>query len=160
MVDVCGTASSVHFSITARPNRALSPGSALCVFALVAVVTMLFALGCLLLGAWPVVPFAVVELMAFFLSFRYVWRHGGDYERLSMDDDKILLEMHEPGRDRHMELSGYWTMVLLDYMPDGHCRRLALRSHGREIEFGRFLNSDERLSLGRQLKSRVGGFMA
>jgi uncharacterized membrane protein len=44
----------------------------------------------------------------------------------------------------------------MECMADGGCSRLALRSHGREIEFGSFLNSDERLHFGRQLTSRLG----
>lgn len=160
MVDVCGSTSSVHYSITTRPNCSLSPEGTVRVFSVVTLVTLLFAFGCLLLGAWPVLPFAGAELVGLFLCFRHVWRHAGDYERLTMDDDKVVLETHQPGRDQHVELSGYWGQILMECMPDGYCERLALRSHGREIEFGRFLTSEERLELGQKLKSRLGGFMA
>lgn len=159
MVDVSGSTSSVHYSIIARPNCSLSPAGTLCVFSSIAMLTLGSALGFALIGAWPVLPFAGAELIALYAGFHYFWRHAGDYERLSIDDDRVVVDTHEPGRDRHVELSGYWAQVVLDRMPDGYCRRLALRSHGREVEFGRLLNSEERLVVGRQLKSRLGSFL-
>lgn len=159
MVDIRGSTSSAHYSITARPNCSISPADTMIVFSVVSAVSLIFAIGCFWLGAWPVLPFVLSELSALFLCFRYVWRHAGDYERLIMDDDRIVLEVHQPGHDRHVELNSYWAQVLMDYRPDGGCRRLALRSHGQEIEFGRLLTKEERLALGNQLKDRLGGFM-
>lgn len=160
MVDISGSASSEHYSITARPNNSLSPMATLCVFSIISLITLIFSLGFVLIGAWPVLPFAGTELLALGLGFYHIWRHTGDFERLTMDDDKVIVETHEPGRDKRVELSGYWARVVLDCMPDGYCRRLALRSHGREVEFGRHMTSEERLSLALQLKPRLGGYMS
>jgi uncharacterized membrane protein len=159
MVDVSGSASSLRYSITARPNCSLSPAGSFCVIASITLISLFVACGCALLGAWPVLPFAGAELLALVWCFHHVSRHAGDFERLSMDDDKVIVESHEPGRDKRVELSAYWARVVVDCMPDGGCRRLALRSHGREVEFGRHLGSEERLDLARQLKTRMGGFM-
>ncbi|MGJ0535108.1 MAG: DUF2244 domain-containing protein [Methylocystis sp.] len=156
MVDVCGSTSSVHYSITARPNCSLSPAGTLCAFFIITFVTLTIASGFTLLGAWPVLPFAGIELLILWLCFRHIWRHVHDYERLTIDDHKVIVEKHDPKCDSHIELNGYWAQVVMEYMPDGECRRLALRSHGKEIEFGRLLNSEERLNLGRQLQSRLG----
>jgi uncharacterized membrane protein len=160
MVDVCGSASSVHYSITARPNCSLSPAGTLCVLFVIALTSLLIACSFALIGAWPVLPFAGAELLALGFCFYHFWRHANDFERLTMDDDKVIVETHEPGRDRRIELNSYWARVVLDCMPDGYCRRLALCSHGREVEFGRHLSSEERLDLARQLKPRLGGFLS
>lgn len=160
MVDISSAASSVHYSITARPNCSLSPAVTLCVFSIIALITMAFALSFVLIGAWLVLPFAGAEVLALGFCFYHVCRHSADFERLTIDSDKVVVETHEPGQDKRIELSGYWARVVLDCMPDGYCRRLALRSHGREVEFGRHLCSEERLNLARQLKSRLGGFMS
>jgi uncharacterized membrane protein len=46
--------------------------------------------------------------------------------------------------------------VLLRDLPSGE-QSLLLRSHGKEVEFGRrFINNDQRLALAQQLKKRVG----
>lgn len=157
MVDVVGTASSQHYSITARPNCSLSPATSLCVFGIIALITLLLSLAFTLLGAWPVLPFAGAELLALWLCLRQLRRHAGDYESLTLDDDRIVLEAHAPGRDSHAELNGCWARVVMECTRDGGCKRLALRSHGREFEFGRLLSSDERLALGLQLTARLGG---
>lgn len=159
MVDVCGSTSSVHYSITGRPNCSLSPAGSLCVFFMIALVTLLVAFTFFIMGAWPVVPFAGAELVAFYLCLRHVWVHASDYERLTIDHDRVVVEKHGPGLDQQIELSGYWARVIMDCKPDGYCRRLALRSHGKEIEFGHFLSSEERLNVGRLLESRLGGFL-
>lgn len=158
MVDISDVASSVHYSITARPNCSLSPADTLCVFSIIALITLIFSFGFVLIGAWPVLPFAGAELLALGYCFNHIWRHAGDFERLTIDDDKVIVETHEPGHDKRIELSGYWARLVLDCVPDGYCRRLALRSHGREVEFGHHMTSEERLSLALQLKPRLGGY--
>lgn len=158
MVDVCGSTSSVHYSITARPNCSLSPAGTLCAFSIIAFISLAIALGFTLLGAWPVLPFAGIELAILWLCFRHIWRHAHDYERLIIDDDRVIVEKHDLKCDSHIELNGYWAQVVMEYLPDGDCRRLALRSQGKEIEFGRLLNSEQRLDLGRRLRSRLGHY--
>lgn len=156
MVDVRGTASSAHYSITARPNCSLSPAGTLCVFSAITFVTLAIAVIFALLGAWLVLPFAGLELVALWLCFCHVWRHVHDFERLVIDHDKVIVDKHELASDTHIELNSYWAQVVMEMLPDGECRRLSLRSHGREIEFGKLLNSQERLDLGLSLKARLG----
>lgn len=160
MLDASGSASSLHYSITARPNCSLSPAGIFCVFLAAALTTLIFSLGFALAGAWPVLPFAGMELLLLGLSLYHVWWHRNDFERLIIDDKKIIVESHAPGCDSHIEFNSYWARVVVDCMPDGYCQRLALRSHGREVEFGRHLSSSERLDVARQLKPRLGGFMS
>lgn len=160
MVSNSGVVSPVYYSITARPNCSLSPLATLCVFSVITLLTLSLSLSFLLIGAWPVLLFAGLELLVLAICFSHVWSHAGDFERLTMDDGKVIIETHEPGSDQHIELSGYWASLVLDCMSNGYCRRLALRSHGREVEFGRHMSSEERLNLALQLKPRLGGFLS
>lgn len=160
MLDISGAVSSVHCSITARPNCSLSLKGTLCVFFLISLVTFILAIGFLLIGAWPILLFSGAELLAIGYCFYDVVRHASDYERLTLDDDKVVIETHESGKDKRLELSGYWLRIVLDCLPNGYCRHLILRSHGRDVEFGRYISSDERLNLARLLKPRLGGFLS
>ncbi len=160
MLDVSNTAASEHYSITARPNCSLPPAACACVFSFIAFISLSVALVFTMLGAWPVLFFSGLELLGLGWGFGYTCRHAGDYERLTIDDGKIVVERHDPDHDYLWELSCYWACVVMDCQPDGGCRRLALRSHGREIEFGNFLSGKERYDIGKQLKSRFGGFQA
>lgn len=158
MVDICGTASSERYSVTARPNCSLSPAGTLFVFCMIALVSLSLSISLLLIGAWPVLPFAMTELLALGYCFYHVLCHSGDFERLTMENDKVIVEIHELRQDKRIELSGYWARMVIDCMPDGYCRRLALQSRGREVEFGRHMTSEERLRLAQQLKPRLSGF--
>lgn len=158
MVSVCGTTSSEHYSITARPNSSLARGGCVFVFAIITLLTLGLAFIFTMLGAWPVLLFAIVELCTLAWAFHVVLYHARDYERLTINGNNIVLEQHEPDLDQRVELNAYWVRLILDCMPDGDCRHLALRSHGREIEFGHYLSSEERLALAQQLRGRLGGY--
>lgn len=159
MVDIRGTTSPVHYSVTVRPNCSLSPAGTLRVFSVIVLISLSFSLVFVLIGAWPVLLFCGAELLALGYCFYHVLIHAGDYEQLTIDDDKVVIEIHELGHDRRVELSGYWTRMVLDCMPNGYCRWMGLRSSGREVEFGRRMTSEERLKLARQLKPILGGYM-
>lgn len=150
----------MHYSITGRPNCSLSPAASRRVFLVIALFTLAIAFAFFLMGAWLVLPFAGAELMALYFCLRYIWQHNEDYERLTVDDDKVVVEKHQPGHDEQIELNSYWAHVVIEQQADGSCRRLALRSHGKEIEFGRHLSSEERLNIGHLLKTHLGGYLS
>lgn len=160
MVDIKGTTSPLHYSVTARPNCSLSPASTLRAFFVIVLISLSFSFVFVLIGAWPVLLFAGIELAVLGYCFYVVWQHASDFEQLTIDEDKLIVDVHELGHDSHVELSGYWTRLVLDYMPDGDCRLLKFRSSDREIKFGRHMTSDERIEVARQLKPMLGGYMA
>ncbi len=161
MVDVSGTASSEHYSITARPNSSLTPAGALCVVILISLFTLAVATVCALIGAWPVLIFAFIELYVVYCCFNQYLRHAWDYEQLTIDGDKVEVVRHELGHDdMQVNLNSFLANVVMECDPDGSCRRLSLVSNGREVEFGRLMSCDERMILGKQLKPRFKGFLA
>lgn len=160
MLNISGAISSVHCSITARPNCSLTPKQTLVVFCIIAILTLLLAIAFVIIGAWPILLFSVMELVALAYCFEHILRHASDYERLTIDADTVIVETHEPDHDERFELNGYWLRIVLDCLPNGYCRHLILKSHGREIEFGRYISSEERLNLARLLKPRLGGFLS
>ncbi len=159
MVDIRGTTSPAHYSVTARPNCSLSLTDTLRVYSIIVLFSLSFSFAFLLIGAWPVLFFSGAELIALGYCFYHVLLHAGDFEQLTIDDDKVVIAIHEHGQDKRVEFSGYWTRMVMDCMPDGYCRWLALRSSGREVEFGRHMTSEERLKLAGQLRSMLGGYM-
>lgn len=160
MLDISGPVTSVHCSFTARPNCSLSPEQTLVVFCTITLVTFLISIAFVIIGAWPILLFSGMELLALGYCFYHVLCHASDYERLTIDDEKVIVETHEPDQDQRIELSSYWSKIVLDCLPNGYCRHLILRSHGREVEFGRYISSEERLDLARLLKTRLGGFLS
>ena len=160
MVDIVGAASPAHYCITARPNCSFPAGGYFYILALTIPSCSVIAVGFTMLGAWPVVPFFLLALSALAHAFYQVQRHAGDFERITIDDDRLILESHDPESDERFEFNCYWAKVILLEEEEGirgHCH-LALRSHGREVSFGRFLSDDERAMVGRQLHLRLSTF--
>src|SRR4051812_17586652 len=112
MLDVSGTTSSEHYSITARPNCSLTPASSFCVVSIITLFTLVLAVGFTLIGAWPVLVFAILELYVVYCCFNQPLRHAWDYERLTIDGDKVMVVQHEPGHDMQVELNSYWARVV------------------------------------------------
>ena len=141
-----------EFATISRRNNSLDSGERFLVFAVLFVVSVGIACAFAALGAWLILPFAGLEMLVLFLAFRYVDCHAADYERVAIDGDRVEVERHEGGRTQRFELNRYWARVVAS----GNGERLALRSHGRELEIGHFMNDAQRLELARALKTRLG----
>ena len=90
-------------------------------------------------------------MLVLYCAFRYIDRHSSDYEQVTIRGSTIAIEVHEGRRVQRLELNRYWARVVCD--SDGN--RLALRSHGREIEVGRHLCDEQRLEMARNLRREL-----
>jgi len=149
------TSGGVDFSVTARPNCSLTPSQKLWVFAIIASFSLVVATGFTLAGAWLVFPFAGLELLALGFAFYLIHCHSGDYESITIAGDNLAVETRCYKNISRVVLHRYWARVILRDTPAGE-QKLWLRSHGKEVEFGRYMDNDTRLMLANQLKRRVG----
>ena len=132
----------------ARRNNSLSSSQRLRVFGFILLVSLGIAAGFgVIFGAWPILPFAGVEMVVLYAAFHYVDRHAADYERVTIRGNTVSIEVHEGNRIVRHEMNRYWASIVC--APDGS--RLALRSHGAEIEVGRHLCDTRRLDMAREL---------
>jgi len=145
---------SADFALIARRNSSLSSSGRRLAFAFILVVSLGIALAFAALGAWLILPFAGLEMLVLYWAFRHVARHAADYESLMIDGDRLVLESHELDRFRRVELNRCWAQVVM--RRDGSRCHLALRSHGREFEFGRHLTERQRVELAGSLRRRLG----
>ena len=144
-------AHATGFKRVARRNNSLSSTGRLVAFALIFIVSIGIAAAFATFGAWLILPFAGIEMLVLFFAFRYIERHAADYELVEIDGDAVKVEWTS-GRSRHGgEFNRHWAQVVVD----GGGSRLALRSHGRELEIGRYMTDEQRLDLARALKRRL-----
>jgi uncharacterized membrane protein len=143
-------ADNPEYSLIAQRNCSLRGAERWRAFWLVAVPSGLIAAGFAALGAWPILPFIGLELAALFVAFRCFARAAGDYERVTIRGDRLVVEAHTRGRVRRFESNRYWTQVVV--RRDVRSCQVALRSHGREIEFGTLLDEGARLAAARRLQ--------
>ncbi len=143
------------YSITAKPNCSLTPRQRVWVFVAVAVFPLVISTGFLIAGAWMVLPFAGFELLALGLAFYLVHCHADDYESITITGNSLAVEWREYKKTSRIVFQCYWARIILRDAPGGE-QKLWLRSHGREVEFGRYMSNDARLILAGQLKRRTG----
>ena len=149
-----GADDAAAYTFTAKRNNSLTTAGRCLVFGFIFVVSFGISLAFAAFGAWLILPFAGLEMLVLFLAFRYIDRRSDDYERLTLSGDKLLLECRAGEELKRFEFNRYWAQVVCDAAGS----RLALRSHGREVEFGCHLTEEERVKLARQLKAKIRQF--
>lgn len=107
-------------------------------------------------GAWPVLPFAGLEIIALWLALRHLEHHAGDYEKIACHDGRLVVETATAGRIERHEFHPYWARLRIRKPPDGTSCRLFLGSHGREVEIGRRLSGEQKRALAGELKKQLG----
>jgi uncharacterized membrane protein len=126
------------------------------VFGSLAVFSLIVAVVFAALGAWLILPFAGLEAMALYLAFDWVVRHSDDSESLAIRGDAVMLAVRENASTRHYEFNRVWVKLVVERRAHStQSVRLALRSHGKEVEVGRYLDDGGRQRLARELKARL-----
>jgi len=146
-------AENQEFSLIAKRNCSLQNAERWRAYWLIVFVSGMIAAGFAAIGVWLVLPFAGLELAALWVAFRRFARDADDFERITIQGDRLLLEACTRGRVQRYEWNRHWTQVIVRGGV-GSCH-VALRSHGREIEFGRCLSGGARLDAARRLRDRL-----
>ena len=146
---------SGSFMLVTRRNSSLSSSGRHLVLGSLVLITFAISLAFALHGAWLILPFAGVEMLVLYLAFRYIAQHAGDFESISIDGDRVLIERWETGRVSRFEFNRYWAQVVLQREAREARDTLALRSHGRQVEFGRYLTDEQRREAARAIKQKL-----
>jgi uncharacterized membrane protein len=144
----------VPFEIVSRRNNSSSPRARLLVFGSLGLFTLLVAAGFALIGAWPVAPFAGIECCALYVAYSWLKRHDEDYESITFEGDDVVVETRDGTVVARNRISRFWAQVIVETCPNGR-RRVLLRAHGRDIEFGRLLSDEAKLSVARRLRATL-----
>lgn len=140
-----------------RPNCSLSGASRKLAFWVIAAVCLGVASGFCLLGCWPVMPYAGVEVGVLAWAFGVIGRREFDYENLVIDRDRVSIVTRREGRVEKRELNTLWTRVqLVCERPGSNCRVL-IRSAGLATEVGCHLDDEGRRELAQVLSKQLTG---
>jgi uncharacterized membrane protein len=151
----------VH-SFELRPNSSLTPRAAAWFYGSLVAVLLCVAIGCTVLGFWPVLPFAGLEAALLIGAVHWVQRRGRAREYIRVDAASVVVEKCLPGRRGDDTSVAYafqrpWTRVELRRGQPAHWpSRLLFSSRGRSVEVGAFLTDGER----RGLKNRLAELLA
>ena len=140
----------VHLS---TPNRSLGVEARRWVLLGLAASTLGVAAGAMALGAWPVMPFAGLEVAGLVVAFRVLRRHDADYERLEVGEHEIRLDWNEAGQAARFVAHRPWARVLMACRGDRCSLRLAYA--GRTVAIGRMLSDEGRRRLADELRGKL-----
>jgi uncharacterized membrane protein len=133
-----------YFDLTLTPNRSLDRRHARWIILAVGGVLGLTGLRMLLLGAWPVIPFLVIDVALLIWAFRASYRSGRGSETLRLSDDDLVVRRRSPeGHERSIRLEPLWTSARLERLSMKQ-NRLWLVARDRRVSVGRFLSPPER----------------
>jgi len=146
------------YKMIAKPSNSLSPKGFVWLFTSIVLIVMIVAIGVSQIGAWFVLPFAGLEVLAFAAAFYQVHVHYNDYESISLEGDNVVIEKHVNKSTEKITFQRYWVQVTLRDSLDGTVG-LFIGSHGKQVEFGkRFMDDMQRIELAKQLKVQLARF--
>lgn len=150
MTDACRT-----FEV--RPNRSLSREGMLVFFGVVAVFSLLVAVRFILLGAWLVLPFTLLELLVLGVSL-YLFERSSRYsETLQISPDSILFIARRGVKIlQECRFQTHWVKVVLQLdQRSWYPGKLLLQSHGRSIEIGACLTDADRKAFAETIQASL-----
>lgn len=143
------------FKITVRSNNSLSVANTIKLVCALALISMVVGLGFSLAGAWMVLPFAGLEIAAIAYAFYYITLRSGDFESISIEGDRVVVEKYGYKKSVEVVFQRYWAQVNMREQLNGS-NALFIGSHGKEVEFGRgFMTDEQRVELARELKLKL-----
>jgi uncharacterized membrane protein len=145
------------FVHVATPNRSLGVAGRRWVLGAIAANTLGIAAFVTALGAWPVMPFAGLEVALVALAFRILGRHDADYERLEVGEHEVRYEVREAQTVTTFVANRAWARI--EVASRGERFALRLVYAGRSVALGRLLSDEGRRQLAAALRGRlpVGG---
>ena len=144
-----------HFAAELRPHRSLTPAGFALLMAFVCVVSFGAGLAFFLKGAWPVVGFFGLDVLAIYVAFKINFASGRKYESIVLYPDELTVARHAPYRKPQLwSFEPTWLRIDLVGEED-QPRRIALRQRGRELFIGDLMPPDERPEFARSLQDAL-----
>ena len=138
------------FSATLRPHRSLGRRGFLALMAVIG--GAFFATGVFFwtLGAWPVLGFVGLDILAIWLAFRLNYRAARAYEEVVISRTEIVIrKVTAGGRAQELRFNPAWARLDVEEDDDGRVTRISLRASDKRVPVGAFLNPDDRKSFAR-----------
>lgn len=145
-----------NWRIVIRPNRSLTRRQMQLAFLVIAVVCLGIAGAFAAIGLWPVLPFAGAEVAVVGIGFYLSARAGEETEIVSVGGNRVAVEKGRRRIRERFELQRAWAQIrVLRPKIRWYPSRLVIRSHGKAVELGGFLNEQERLQLADKLQRAI-----
>jgi uncharacterized membrane protein len=140
------------FSALLTPHRSLNRTGFLVVMAFVSVVSFAAGLAFLLMGAWPVLGFFGLDLLAIYWAFQVNFRRAKASEEILVTPSELRVRrVSHRGRVVEFVLNPLWVQLDRKIHAEFGIEKLYLVSKGRRFAVASFLGPDEKASFAKAL---------
>lgn len=146
------TAAARHIDLI--PHCSLSVRGACVCFGVICSVTVGIAATATLLGYWPVMPFAGLEMAVLAWALHANMQRRFERESIDITDTEVVIEDAHASPPR-IVFPRHWARVKIRN-PESPRSSLVIESHGRAREVGKFLTEEERRQLAAELRLLIG----
>ena len=148
-------AAAHHFHLV--PNCSLSPRGARLFFIAVCVPTLGIAGAATVLGFWPILPFAGLEMALLGWALKVGLERRFHRQTITVTRTDVSIESCAREHYARVVFPRHWAQVKLRRPAVGQLpSRLTIESHGRQCELGSFLTEEERRGLALRLQRLIG----
>src|SRR6266700_3167389 len=140
------------FSALLTPHRSLNRAGFLVRMGFLSAVSFAAGLACLLMGAWPVLGFFGLDVLAIYWAFRINFRDARATEEIRVTPSELRVRrVSHRGHVVEWVLNPLWVQLDQKVHAEFGIERLYLVSRGRRVSIGNFLGPEEKASFVKAL---------
>jgi uncharacterized membrane protein len=144
------------FSALLTPHRSLNRTGFLLVMAAVSVASFAAGIACLMIGAWPVLGFLGLDVLAIYWAFKVNFRSAKAYEEILVTPSELRLRrVSHRGRVMEFAFNPLWVQLDQVIHEEFGVEKLFLVSKGRRVALASFLGPDEKASFAKALMAAL-----
>ncbi|MGB5396902.1 MAG: DUF2244 domain-containing protein [Gammaproteobacteria bacterium] len=143
-------------SIVLTPNNSASWRFNMLVLASLGFILGMISVFFLIQGLWLILPFSGLEILALFSGLYLCVRANITIEVITFGDHVVRVERGRKSIEQSWEYPRSWSKIFVrNPQYRGHPKKIFIRSHGKELELGAFLNKRDKDLLIKKLKHLV-----
>ena len=147
-----GLAQPELFSALLTPHRSLNRTGFLVLMVFLSVVSFAAGLAFLLMGAWPVLAFFGLDVLAIYWAFRVNFLRARATEEIRMTPSELRVRrVSHRGHVVEWVLNPLWVQLDQNIHAEFGIEKLYLVSRGRRVSIASFLGPDEKASFAKAL---------
>ena len=142
--------------IILRPNNSASWPSNMKIAGSLAIVAIYTSSLYALQGLWLILPFTALSVIFLFICLYLRARANSRTEIITFDKSTVLVERGRYHAEKCWKYYRLWTKIFVkDPVARGYPKQVFIRSHGKELELGSFLNKKDKEILIKELKNVI-----
>src|SRR3954468_23830360 len=144
------------FSARLTPHRSLNRTGFLVLMTFITAVSFIAGVAFWIMGAWPVLGFFGLDILAIYWAFRINYRRGDATEDILVTASELRVRrVSHRGHVVEWVLNPVWVQLDQKVHAEFGIERLYLVSRGRRVSIGSFLGPDEKASFAKALMAAL-----